>query len=357
MTNGRERLNAVTGWVTQRCLGYPSRSIENRRSGLLLPPRTLTLFLALVVAGSSGFAEAPSEGGGEPASASIEGMINVSGQQGYSEPIPGVRVTLTATSSSSQSLSATTDDAGRYQLTELAPGVYTLEAGLEGFQTVTKSIELKQGQVKVENIGLELAKAVQKIEVNDKPAAVSTQGSDSTATISSRQFTTLPLAEQKFRAVMPLVPGVVRTSDGKLNMKGETENQGMLLVDSVQTVDPVTGSFSVPIPVDAIQALNVYKVPYSAEYGGFSGGLTTIETKAPPSERWKFGVMDFIPGFRGKDGHIVGISDWTPRLFFGGPILKNKLNFSEAFTYDVRKKRVVAWLGLITKPSSKASTR
>jgi hypothetical protein len=284
-------------------------------------------------------------------------MINVSGQQGYSEPIPGVRVTLTATSSSSQSLSATTDDAGRYQLTELAPGVYTLEAGLEGFQTVTKSIELKQGQVKVENIGLELAKAVQKIEVNDKPAAVSTQGSDSTATISSRQFTTLPLAEQKFRAVMPLVPGVVRTSDGKLNMKGETENQGMLLVDSVQTVDPVTGSFSVPIPVDAIQALNVYKVPYSAEYGGFSGGLTTIETKAPPSERWKFGVMDFIPGFRGKDGHIVGISDWTPRLFFGGPILKNKLNFSEAFTYDVRKKRVVAWLGLITKPSSKASTR
>jgi hypothetical protein len=30
--------------------------------------------------------------------------------------------------------------------------------------------------------------------------------------------------------VMPLVPGVVRTWDGKLNMKGEAENQGMLLV-------------------------------------------------------------------------------------------------------------------------------
>jgi hypothetical protein len=345
MTNGRERLNAVTAWVTQGRLGSPSRSADNRRFSLLVPSQTLTLFFALIVAGSSGFAEAPNDSGGEPANASIEGVINVSGQQGYSEPIPGVRVTLTATSFSSQSLSATTDDAGRYRFTELASGVYTLEAGLEGFQTVTKSTEVKQGQVKVENIGLELAKAVQKIEVHDKPAAVSTQGSDSTATVSSRQFTTLPLAEQKFRAVMPLVPGVVRTSDGKLNLKGETENQGMLLVDSAQTVDPVTGSFSIPISVEAIQSLSVYKVPYSAEYGGFSGGLTTIETKAPPADRWKFGVMDFIPGIRGKDGHIVGIADWTPRLFFGGPLIKNKLNFSEAFTYEVRKKPVrgLAW--------------
>ena len=351
MTNGREKLNAVTAWVTQRCLGSPSRSIANRRFGPLLPSRFLTMFFALIVAGSSGFAEAPNDGGGEPASASVEGVIKVSGQQGYSEPIPGVRVTLTATSPSSQSLSATTDDVGHYQFTQLASGVYTLEAGLEGFQSVTKSTELKPGQVRVENIGLELAKAVQKIEVHDKPAGVATQGSASTETINSRQFTTLPLAEQKFKAVMPLVPGVVRTSDGKLNMKGEAENQGMLLVDSAQTVDPVTGSFSIPIPVDDIQALNVYKVPYSAEYGGFSGGLTAIETKAPPSERWKFGVMDFIPGFRGKNGHIVGISDWTPRLFFGGPIVKNKLNFSEAFTYDVRKQPVrgLAWPANETK--------
>jgi hypothetical protein len=299
----------------------------------------------LIAAGSSGFAQLPNSGRPEPALGSIEGVVNISDQQEHSEPIQGVRVTLTPTAPSSQPLLAISDEAGRYQFAGLTSGVYTLEASLDGFQTVNKKVELEQGQAKVEDIGLELAKAVQKVEVHDKPAAVATQGSDSTTTISSRQFTTLPLAEQKFKAVMPLVPGVVRTSDGKLNLKGEAETQGMLLVDSAQTVDPVTGSFSIPIPVEAIQALNVYKVPYSPEYGGFSGGLTTIDTKAPPSDRWKFGVMDFIPGFRGKSGHIVGISDWTPRLFFGGPLLKNKLNFSEAFTYDVRKEPVrgLAW--------------
>ena len=44
----------------------------------------------------------------------------------------------------------------------------------------------------------------------------------------------------------------------KLNFKGAPENQGMLLVDSAQTVDPVTGSFSIPVPLDAIQTLSVY---------------------------------------------------------------------------------------------------
>jgi Carboxypeptidase regulatory-like domain len=323
-----------------------SPRVHKYRSDLITGSVVLTLGFALVLAACPGLAEGPPSSA-EPARASIEGVVSVSGQKEESDPIPGVRVTLTATSSGSQSLTATTDDAGRYQFTELPSGVYTLEAGLEGFQTVNKSTELTPGQAKVENIGLELAKNVQKIEVHDKPAAVATatQGNDSTATISSRQFTTLPLAEQKFKAILPLVPGVVRTADGKLNLKGEAENQGMLLVDSAQTVDPVTGSFSVPIPVDAIQALNVYKVPYSTEYGGFSGGLTAIETKAPPFDRWQFGVMDFIPGFRGKDGHLVGVSDWTPRLYFGGPILKNKLNFSEAFTYDVQKLPVrgLAW--------------
>ena len=56
-------------------------------------------------------------------------------------------------------------------------------------------------------------------------------------------------------------------------------------------------------------------------------------------------MMDFIPGFRGKEGHLVGVSGFTPRLFFGGPLIKNRLNFSEAFTYDVKKSPVrgLAW--------------
>ena len=150
--------------------------------------------------------------------------------------------------------------------------------------------------------------------------------------------------QQKFKEALPLVPGVIRTLDGKLNIKGSVENQGMLLVDSAQTVDPVTGSFAIEIPVDAVETLTVQKTPYAAENGGFSGGLTVIETKSPFS-RWRYDVMDFIPSPRGRGGHLVGIADDTPRLVFGGPLLKNKLNFSEFFEYEVIKRPVrgLAW--------------
>jgi hypothetical protein len=147
------------------------------------------------------------------------------------------------------------------------------------------------------------------------------------------------LAEQKFKEALPLVPGVVRTHDGQLNFKGAPENQGMLLVDSAETVDPVTGTFSIPVPLDAIQTMTVDKAPYGAQYGGFSGGLTSIDTK-PPSGGWSFGLMDFIPGLRVKNDHVVGVSAFTPRVYFGGPLIKDKLYFSEAFTYDVKKKPI-----------------
>jgi hypothetical protein len=271
----------------------------------------------------------------EAASASVEGLVTVPSSQGQAAVVPGALVKLTA-SQASEALSVATDVDGRYRFSNLSPGSYTIEASLDGFKPFAEGIVLGQGDAKIENVGLELNRVFQNIEVQGNAEAVPTESADSTVTVTDSQLTTLPLAEHKFKAALPLVPGVVRTRDGKLSFKGAPENQGMLLVDSAQTVDPVTGSFSIPVPVDVVQTMNVDKAPYSAEFGGFSGALTAIETK-PPSGAWNYGLMDFIPGLRGKGGHIVGVSDFTPRLFFGGPLVKDKLNFSEAITYDVNK--------------------
>src|SRR5258708_20160567 len=113
----------------------------------------------------------------------------------------------------------------------------------------------------------------------------------------------------------------------------------MLVVDSAENVDPVSGSFSIPIPVDIIQTMTVYNLHESSEYGGFTGGLTTIETK-PPSGTWDYKLRDFIPAFRGKNDNLVGLANWTPRFEFGGPLVKNKVNFLEEVTYEIRKQPV-----------------
>jgi hypothetical protein len=36
----------------------------------------------------------------------------------------------------------------------------------------------------------------------------------------------------------------------------------------------------------------------------------------------------------------VGLANWTPRFVFGGPLIKNKVNFSEEVTYELRRQPV-----------------
>src|SRR2546425_5284998 len=38
--------------------------------------------------------------------------------------------------------------------------------------------------------------------------------------------------------------------------------------------------------------------------------------------------------------HLVGLANWTPRFVLGGPLIKNKMNFSEEVTYELRRQPV-----------------
>ena len=129
---------------------------------------------------------------------------------------------------------------------------------------------------------------------------------------------------------------MIKTQEGRLNFNGQAESQGMLLVDSAENVDPVAGSFAIPVPVDAIQSIQVFNTPDSVAYGGFSAGLTRIDLK-PPSPLWNYKLLDFLPSFRGKNDHLVGVANITPRFEVGGPLIKGKLNFAQYVSYEFRR--------------------
>lgn len=245
-----------------------------------------------------------------------------------------------------QGLSQTTSEKGAFEFTALIPGMYDLVCAAVGHEPLEqKGLEVTDQPIPFVQVALPARVVVrQKIEVQGKATPITQEATAPPEKVSAQQLRLLPLAEQKFKAALPLVPGVVRTPDGRVSIKGSVETQGMLLVDSADTVDPVTGSFSIEVPIDAVESLEVSKSAYRAEYGRFSGGLTSIETK-PPSSQWHFEVNDFIPSPRVRSGHIVGISDNTPRMSFGGPLLANRLNFSESFKYDLEKDPVrgLAW--------------
>ncbi|PYV21659.1 MAG: hypothetical protein DMG24_18935, partial [Acidobacteria bacterium] len=301
----------------------------------LVSRRMLRILLALPL-----LAVAPARGSTLPQTEDLNGEVR--GEKG--EPIPGAVCTLTGTRPGDlpqEGLSVTTDENGKFRFPGLVAGAYNLICSAMGRQQVTQNgLEVAPGQTPFVQAVLPAEIVVrQKVEVRGQVEGISQQAAAPPATLSARQFQTLPLVQQKFKAALPLVPGVVRTPDGRINIKGIGESQGLLLVDSAETVDPVTGAFAIDVPIDAIESLDVYKSAYRAEFGRFSGGLTSIETK-PPSSQFHFELNDILPTLRVKSGHIVGIADDAPRLSVTGPLLENRLNFSESITYDLVKQPV-----------------
>ena len=265
------------------------------------------------------------------------------------QPIEGAVCTLTSARHGDlpqQGVSVTTDARGNFRFPSLVFGAYNLYCGAVAHQAVAKSgIEVSEGAATSVQVVLPAElRLKQNIEVHAQAESVAAQAPAPPATISARDLQTLPLTEQNFKAALPLVPGVVRTPDGKINIKGQAENQSLLLVDSAETVDPVTGAFAIDVPVDAVESVEVYKSAYQAQYGRFSGGVTSVETK-PPSGQFHFELNDVLPTPRIRSGHLVGIADDGPRLTFTGPILANRLNFSESITYSMIKQPVrgLAW--------------
>ncbi len=241
----------------------------------------------------------------------------------------------------------TTGDNGRFEFTGLIPGTYRVTCAAVGLEPVAKTgiqITAKE-EVPTLQIVLSREEVVRtKVEVTAEAPKATAQTSAPPAAMTNQQMKSLPLVVQKFKAALPLVPGVVRTPDGRLAMKGAIENQGTLLVDSAETVDPVTGSFSIDVPLDAVESVDVFKSAYQVEYGRFSGGLTTVQTKAP-SSKWDYELNDFVPTPRFEAGHLVGIQDDSPRIYFSGPLIGSRLTFSEAFTYNYSSEPVrgLAW--------------
>ena len=297
----------------------------------------IALLLGALIFAIPGVAQPPAAP--QAGSATVTGNVTVTTGEGAANSLAGITVKLTGATPGSTTQTTITDSDGRYEFSHLAAGSYNLEATVEGFKPWTATVMLEAGQVAVQDTALQLNSVEQQVEVHGEATEMTTLSVTATATVSEHELETLPLRTGKFTEALSVSPSVIRTQEGKLNFNGQAESQGMLLVDSTENVDPVSGSFAIPVPVDAIESIKVFNTPDSSEFGGFSGGLTRIELKPPPNA-WVSKLHDFVPALRAKNGHLVGLANITPRLEVGGPLIKDKLNFSEEMVYEYRRDPV-----------------
>src|SRR5262245_22513411 len=306
---------------------------HHRLRGWLRAAAGLCLLLLATV---SALAKA-SQGNSGPSS--IHGTLTTS-EGGAATALAGITVKLSAQEAGGTAVAADTDESGRYEFKNVKPGAYTVSVGLTGFKPFAKAVQVEAGQSLELEIRVEIEAVAEKVEVKEETQAIATEAVTAPAeTVTQEQLAALPTTQAKVREVLPVSPGVIKTQDGKLTFKGADENQSLMLVNSARTSDPVTGSFAVPVPPDAVESFAVYKTPYNAGLGSFSGGLAAVETK-PPANEWNYRFRSVVPSVLGKNGSMVGLAEAQPGVDFGGPLVGDKLLFSEVFQYEMKKRTV-----------------
>lgn len=310
----------------------------NRRTAWGWYPQLGAAILLLLCVASSALAQQnPPANAGEK-TATLHGTVSTKDGDTVTG-VAAVTVKLSHDPAVGAPLSVDTDENGQYEFRGLQPGAYSISVAQAGFKADTRPVVVNAGQQIVQDFILQIETVSQKVEVNESTSSTPDTATPKPTTVTHTELTTIPTPQEKVKDVLPIIPGVIRTIDGKLNFKGADEGQSLLVVNSARTTDPVTGSFGVPIPTDAVESFAVYKTPYDASLGSFSGGLTSIETK-PPDDKWDFKVRGIVPSVLGKNGHMVGIAEAIPGVAFDVPIIHHKLLLSEVFQYEMKKTTV-----------------
>jgi hypothetical protein len=233
-----------------------------------------------------------------------------------------------------------TDETGHALFPALAPGRYTIVVTREGFAPASATeVQVNAGATATVAVTLAPAAAArQSVEVRESATAVE-QTSVASTSVAGEETKALPTRPATVSDALPLIPGVARSPTGGLQLSGSGENRGALVVNSADVTDPATGQFGLTVPIDSVQNLNFYQTSFLAEYGRFTAGLVSVETRRG-SDKWKWELNDPLPEFNIRSWHLRGLRTATPRVNFEGPLIEGKLYFSEGFEYEVRKTPV-----------------
>ena len=227
-------------------------------------------------------------------------------------------------------LQTETDQDGRFTFAEVLLGTYTIEASFPGLDA-TQMVTVETGSTP--QLSLELKASAVRDSVTVTADASETNTPSPTEIITSSTVRNAPNKDERAESLLPLVPGVVRGPDGRINLKGARNTQSGALVNSANVTDPATGSTGIDLPIDVVASVQVISNPYDPQYGKLTGAVSTVDTKTGDFERFHFSIQNLMPRARVRGGSVLGIGGATPRMTFTGPLIKNRLAFTQSLEY------------------------
>ena len=251
---------------------------------------------------------------------------------------PVGQATVEISQSSHLVASGVTDTTGKTSVAS-QPGHYVLKVSKPGYIAAESALELGASPQEAQVVLPRAALAQQSIDVQGTVSNPVTESAPSQAVLTPSQAANTPYKPPTVTDALPLLPGVVKGPDGSVRILGLGETHSAFLVNSVNVTDPATGEFGLSVPIDSVETVSVAEMPYLAQYGRFTAGVVTAETRRG-GEKWDFSLNDPLPDFRIRSGHLEGLRDASPRVNFSGPVIPGKLYFLEGAEYLLYKQEV-----------------
>jgi hypothetical protein len=241
--------------------------------------------------------------------------------------MPGMDVELREAEQGTVIAKTITDGAGQVIFPGVPEGRYIIAVSRAGFVATDSPVfTVRAGETAQVLIDTKLTFVQPEVLVRATPSPTdSVQPVSSSDMLAGATFETAPLEGDDFRSLLPLLPGVVRDTNGRLRIRGGQPSQGALQISAASLIDPSSGEFDVDLPVQSIESVEVLANPFAAEYGRFTTSITEIRTRSGTNE-WDFSYGNLFPKFR---GFFRGIRGFEPRVSFRGPIRRDKTFFAQ----------------------------
>jgi hypothetical protein len=225
-------------------------------------------------------------------------------------PLPGVRLELRH--GGLVAGSATSGFDGTFELPDTSDSTDVVEATLKGFEVRRVPVH------EASHIVMVLAPFSDETGATASASmfrGVSTEelGSVLTPELAQQLPTTRPSA----LAQLPLFPSVVRGPDGLLHLDGTRPHEAALWIDGLDVTDPVTGTSSIDLPIEAVKGVVVLRDPMNATVGGTLGALASMET-VEGGDKFTAGFEGFVPRPRFEFQGFGRIESFFPRAYVAG---------------------------------------
>ena len=243
-----------------------------------------------------------------------------------SAAIPSARVTV-ANRENALQRSSTTDAEGRFNFTQLRPGIYVVRVEADGFDPQQNSNVLSGlGQKQTVNFTLNVAQSSQTVEVSGTTPTINAENPNNSTNLSAPALENLPNPGGDLTYPLQFAAGALVNTAGSgndfvggSNGYGNVEFNGLpalsngYIVDGLETNDPLTNlnsglSTNLVLGLNSISEVTVNTLSYAVDQGRYGASQVNYVTKSGTNN------------FHGNFYELWNGSDSTPLIFSPTPL-------------------------------------